>query len=119
MKPIPPTLRGKKRYIAFKVHSERRVSKKDVTNAILRETVRFYGELLAIDFRLWVIEFDEDMGTGFLVCNRKFLGEMIASLSLIDIVGREKVSFQVLGTSGTIQALKRKFLNDGSNMSDL
>lgn len=119
MKPVPPTLRMKKRYIAFSVHSERRVSKKDVTNAILRETVRFYGELIVSDFSLWIMEFDEDIGTGFLVCNRRFQGEMIASLALIDTVGREKTSFQVLGTSGTIKALKRKFLKDGSNMSGM
>ncbi len=119
MKPVPPTLRAKKRYIAFKVHSEEQVSKKDVTNAILRETVSFYGELSASDFGLWIMDFDEERGAGFLVCNRQFQGEMIACLTLIDIVGREKASFQVLGASGTIKALKRKFLKDGSNMSGL
>jgi ribonuclease P/MRP protein subunit POP5 len=119
MKPVPPTLRAKKRYIAFSVHSEGQVSKKDVTTAILRETVRFYGELMVSDFGLWIMEFDEEKGTGFLVCNRRFQGEMIAGLALIDIVEREKASFHVLGASGTIKALKRKFLNDGSNMSGL
>jgi ribonuclease P/MRP protein subunit POP5 len=119
MKPVPPTLRAKKRYIAFKVHSEARVSKKDVTNTILQETVRFYGELSASDFGLWIMEFDEETGDGFLVCNRRFQGDMIACLALIDLVGRENVSFQVLGASGTIKALKRKFLKDGSNMSGL
>jgi ribonuclease P/MRP protein subunit POP5 len=119
MKPLPPTLRAKKRYVAFKVHSEEQVSKKDITNAILRETVSFYGELSASDFGLWIMDFDEETGACFLVCNHRYQGEMIACLTLIDIVEQKKASFQVLGASGTIKALKRKFLKDGSNMSEL
>ncbi|MFV2040492.1 MAG: hypothetical protein ACC644_00690 [Candidatus Hydrothermarchaeales archaeon] len=38
---------------------------------------------------------------------------------MIGSVGSSDASFQVLGVSGTIKALKRKFLKDGSNMSAL
>jgi ribonuclease P/MRP protein subunit POP5 len=119
MKPLPPTLRGKKRYIAFKIFINGRISKKEVIDAILDEGLRFFGELKMSDFGLWVVECDMDKGVGFLVCNHRHKGEVIACLSLIDSVSHKKASFQVLGVSGTIKSLKRKFLNDGSNMSEM
>jgi ribonuclease P/MRP protein subunit POP5 len=119
MKPLPPTLRGKKRYIAFKLFVSGHVSKRELIDVILDEGLKFFGELKMSEFGLWVLEFDVDKGVGFLVCNHRYKGEVIACLSLIDSVSHNNASIQVLGVSGTIKSLKRKFLNDGSNMSEM
>jgi ribonuclease P/MRP protein subunit POP5 len=119
MKPIPPTLRPKKRYIAFKVFSSGDINKKDVIDAILDEALRLFGEIRTGDFGLWILEFNEEQRTGFLVCNHRCKEEVVTSLTLIGSVRRQKVSFHVLGVSGTIKSLKRKFLKDGYDMSQM
>ncbi len=116
---VPPTLRPNKRYIAFKVHIEGAIKTRDVISTILREATGFFGENTGGRFGLWLTEFDEEKKQGILSCNRKYKGEVIAALTLIGGVGGVDASFQVLGASGTIKALKRKFLKDGSNMSEI
>lgn len=119
MKPIPPTLRPKKRYIAFKVFSSGVVTKKDVIDAILSEAVSLFGEIRTADFGLWILEFNKEQRTGFLVCNHRCKEEVVSSLTLIGSIKRQKVSFQVVGVSGTIKSLKRKFLKDGKDMNQM
>jgi ribonuclease P/MRP protein subunit POP5 len=118
MKPVPPTLKDKKRYIAFRVYGETAITKREVIDAILDETLGFFGENNTSNFGLWVVEFDEEKKEGFLVCNHKYKGEVITALSLIDSVS-QRISIQVLGVSGTIKALKRKFLKDKPKHSQL
>jgi ribonuclease P/MRP protein subunit POP5 len=117
MTPLGSAHREKKRYVAFKVMSEAPLTKKDVTRAILNEALNFFGECRFSDFSLWVEDFDEKSSRGFLICNREFKDEVIACLSLIGSVDMKKASFVVLGVSGTIKSLKRKFLNDALDMS--
>ncbi|GBE56647.1 MAG TPA: ribonuclease P protein component 2 [Euryarchaeota archaeon] len=116
---IAPTLRPNKRYIAFKVNIEGPIKTQEAVKTILREATGFFGENTASRFGLWLTEFDEEKKQGILSCNRKYKGEAVAALTLIGSVGGSDASFQVLGVSGTIKALKRKFLKDGSNMSAL
>jgi ribonuclease P/MRP protein subunit POP5 len=119
MKPIPPTLKDKKRYVAFKVHSKEAVSKKQVIDSILKEALGFFGENRVSDFGIWIVDFNDERKDGYLVCNHRFKGDMITTLTLINSIANQRASVHVLGVSGTIKSLKRKFLNDGSNMSEL
>jgi ribonuclease P/MRP protein subunit POP5 len=116
---VPPTLRPNKRYIAFKVYLKGPIKTREAVDTILREVTGFFGENTASHFGLWLTEFDEEKKQGVLSCNRKYKGEVIAALTLISAVGSLEASFHVLGASGTIKALKRKFLKDGSNMSEI
>ena len=117
MKPVPATLREKKRYIAFKALTEGHLAKGQVIGAILDETLRFFGESRASEFALYVMEFNEKSKTGYLICNHRYKGEIIACLALIHSVAQQRVCFQVLGVSGTIESLKRKFLKGNTDMS--
>lgn len=112
MKPTPPTMRDKKRYVAFMVFCDSEITKKEVINAIINSAHNFFGELTMSKFNLWVNDFDEDEKRGFLVCNQKYKSEVITSLTLINNVNGIKTHLNILGVSGTIKALKRKFLND-------
>ncbi len=116
MKPIPPTMRKKRRYIAFRVLCKEKLTKRQVVNAVIEESIGFFGENLTSDFGLWIAEFDEKKQQGFLICNRNYKSEVVVALSLIKGVGEVRVSFQVFGVSGTIKALKRKFLKEDTDM---
>lgn len=112
MKPVPPTLREKKRYIAFKVYTAHDIDKGDIVRATLDEGLSFFGEKGVSRFAIWVLDYDPSTKKGFLICNLTQKDEVLALLTLIDRVGGRKACFQVLGVSGTIHALKRKFLKD-------
>jgi ribonuclease P/MRP protein subunit POP5 len=112
MKKLKPALREKKRYIAFQVEGERQYSKREVVREIVNQSLSFFGESGASEFNLWVVEFNEALQQGFLVCHNKAVGKLKACLGLIGSIGEEKVHFRVLGVSGTIKSLRRKFLNN-------
>ena len=114
---LPPTLRGKKRYIAFRVHSDAPVKRDEVVGAIWHTVLSFLGEREASNLNLWIKDFDNQQG--FLVCSHKKTGEVIGCLTLVDEISHRKASIQVLGISGTLKALKRKFLNTSIEVNEI
>ncbi len=109
---LKPSLKHKKRYVAFVVESDEKVSKKEVIEGILRTAHSFFGINVASELDLWIIEYNEDEQKGFLVVNNKKLGILRACLALVSEINNKKVRIRVLGVSGTIKALRRKFLNN-------
>lgn len=112
LKVLPSSLRDKKRYVAFKINCDEEVSREALITAISREGLNFLGENLFGDLNLWVMDYNEAKQEGFLVCRRDKLGEVKACLSLISEIDNRRASIRILGVSGTIKALKRKFLNE-------
>ncbi|MFH1774806.1 MAG: Rpp14/Pop5 family protein [Methanobacteriota archaeon] len=111
IKILPPSLREKKRYVAFRAYSEEPLKREEVIRAVWSETLAFFGENIASEINLWVLNFDEASQKGFLVCSHREVGKVKAALTLVSMVNGKKVFLQTLGVSGTIKALKRKFLN--------
>lgn len=111
IKILPSSLREKKRYAAFRAYSEQPLKREEVVRAIWNEVLAFFGENAASEINLWVMNFDETSQKGFLVCGHREVRKVKAALTLVSMVNGKKVFLQTLGVSGTIKALKRKFLN--------
>lgn len=111
IKILPPSLRERKRYVAFHVHSEAPLKREEVIRTVWNEVLDFLGESTASEVNLWVMSFDEASQKGFLACSHREVGKVKAVLALVSVVNGKKVFIQALGVSGTIKALKRKFLN--------
>ena len=111
IKALPPALRERKRYIAFCVESDCSFSRNEVVKAVVSSALAMFGEARVAEFNLFVLDFDEAGQEGFLVCSHRSVNEVIASLSLVGEISGERVHLRSLGTSGTVKALKRKFLN--------
>jgi len=79
--------------------------------AIWRETVSFMGENKASELELWVLDYDNEYQAGFLTCSHTSVDEVKACLTLINSSQDKKFMVDVLGVSGTVKALNRKFLN--------
>ncbi len=105
---LPPTLRGKKRYIAFKIHSDHNVRRDEAVGTIWHTVLSFLGEKEAAELGLWIKDYEKNQG--FMVCSNKKTDTVIGTLALVDEISYKKASIQVLGVSGTLKALKRKFL---------
>ncbi len=79
--------------------------------AIWRESVGFLGENTLSELELWVLDYDRKNQQGFLTCTHRGVESVKACLTLISTVQDKKIMVHVLGVSGTVKALNRKFLN--------
>ena len=111
IKALPPALRMRKRYIAFSVEGDRPFKREEVARAIMSSALAMFGEARVAEASLTVLDFDEAEQQGFVVCSHLSVTEAIASLSLVGEISGERVHLRPLGVSGTVKALKRKFLN--------
>ncbi len=102
LKPLIPSLRERKRYVVFKIVSNRRI--KDfslVSRAIWRYSASLIGTLGQAKAGIWVLEdkLNPEKQTGMVRVNHKHVNELKASLALIDRIGEEPVIVKSLSTS--------------------
>jgi RNase P/RNase MRP subunit POP5 len=95
--------RDKKRYIAFKVHAPRLISRKEFIAAI-RNNIKENNSWDTM--KPWLTVFEDN--AGILRCTHTAKDDAIALLDSITHVGREKIEVKVetLTTSGTIKKAK-------------
>ncbi|KYK35675.1 MAG: hypothetical protein AYK18_02820 [Theionarchaea archaeon DG-70] len=114
LKILLPSLREKKRYIAFQVVSERgeEFTYSDLEAAIWNTMLDFLGEYGVSKTSVWLLKdcWDQKTQKGILRCNHKSVQEVIASLGLIDRLGDNRITFKVLKISGTIMSIKERFM---------
>lgn len=106
MKALPPSLRKRKRYIAFRIISEEDIEREDVLSAIWESTLNLFGEFEGVNFRL--VEFSNN--TGIVMCSHKEVNKLKIALTMIDRAGDKKVLPIILGVAGTIKSCKNKYL---------
>ncbi|MFC2154244.1 Rpp14/Pop5 family protein [Candidatus Altiarchaeota archaeon] len=103
MKPLPPTLRERNRYLSFKVEGGKPFKDEDVGKAVWFNCLRILGEAGLSGTGLRVIEFDAKKQMGILKVNHKSVDKTRASLALIKEVDREPAAFHTIRVSGTVK----------------
>ena len=113
-KPLPPSLRGRRRYLAFQVFSEEKILLQDLINTIWHSLLNFLGETGTSRANIWIIKdtYDEKRQMGILRCSHDIVEDVRAALTLIQRIGDTRVVFRVLGISGSIKATKIKFFGE-------
>jgi ribonuclease P/MRP protein subunit POP5 len=108
-----PTLKEKKRYIAFKVISQEPISYSNLEAAIWSIALEFLGEEGVSKTSMWLIKnlYNEKEQIGVIKCNHKATQSVIACLGLIQRLGDVKIILKILKVSGTIKGLKINKLN--------
>jgi len=110
LKILPPTLRERKRYIAFQVipETDEDFTYSDLEAAIWNVTLDFLGEDGVAKTSMWLLKdtWNPRIGVGIIKCNHKSTELIIASLGLIDRLGDNRICFKILKVSGTIRGLK-------------
>jgi ribonuclease P/MRP protein subunit POP5 len=100
----------KKRYIGFRVASDRVHSRREVSTLIydeLRATKSGHEKMM----RVRLLDYDVEKGVGMLLCDHKSVEKVRGAFNNIQSKSRGKMTIQMIGVSGTIKALKRKFLS--------
>jgi len=101
---VKPTQKENWRYIAFRVLSKKVVKEDEVVKTIVNSLTHFLGELGASDANSWLMSYDEKKQEGILRCSRDAIKKVVASITLVP-----KLVFLVLGVSGTIKGVRKKY----------
>jgi ribonuclease P/MRP protein subunit POP5 len=109
MKPILPSLREKKRYIMFKVISDKKTGFEEVEKAVHARSHEFMGELLLSKAGLSFLKdkWDQKSQTGIIRINHRYVDHLRAVFCLTNKIGRKKAMIRSLGTSGILKKTKR------------
>jgi ribonuclease P/MRP protein subunit POP5 len=103
-----PTLRDKKRYLAFEVTSEQAVNRQQLFNEILDSSASLFGDKGISEINPKLMSYDGKFG--IIRCAREKTQETRASLACINNIRRIHISILVLGVSGTIKGATEKFI---------
>jgi ribonuclease P/MRP protein subunit POP5 len=113
-KPLPSSLRGRRRYIAYQVLSEDKFIFQDLSNSIWHSLLNLLGELGAAEADLWIVRdiYDEKRQIGIIRCSHDKVENVRAALALIERIGDTRITVKVLGISGSIKAARLKFFSE-------
>jgi len=105
---LPVCLRDSRRYLAVRVVCEGSVGRGDLVGGVWDVAVDLLGSVWAGESGLWIYGFDGE----FLVvgCYVGYVDEVSGVLGCVRRVGGLKVRFDVVGVSGTMRKLEKRFI---------
>jgi len=103
-----PTLREKKRYIAFEINSEKMIIRQELVREIFNSTISLFGDTGASEINPALMSFEGKFG--ILRCTRDKTNKTRVCLACINNIRGICVSIRVLGISGTIKGATEKFI---------
>jgi ribonuclease P/MRP protein subunit POP5 len=103
-----PTLRDKRRYIAFEIASERAITRQQLMDEILNSIILLFGDTGCSEINPRLISYNEKFG--IIRCAREKTTQTRAALACISNVRGMRLSILVLGISGTIKGATEKFI---------
>ena len=106
LNPIPPTLRGKKRYVKFRLICAKKLAEKDVWPAVSGVFQRLFGSAGVGEQRLWLLKWFPDSGEGIIRCALAEEESVKAGLLFVQRVGAEMVVPVIVKVSGSVRKLK-------------
>jgi len=86
LKPLLPSLREKKRYLAFEVISEEKIPEMEVEEIILNSVKEYLGTLHMGKAGIMFLRnrYNKDKQKGIIKVNNKYLEHLRASIALVD-----------------------------------
>ncbi len=106
MRGLPPSLRSRKRYIAFRIIAESKVDERSLSKALKEKLLSLFGECFTTSVK--VENFDGEKG--IIRCSHEGLEKVMVAFTLIDRIGEIRVIPLTIGVSGTIRRCRKKYL---------
>jgi len=107
LKPYPPTLREKRRYLKIRFESNEKLSTKEVVKAFWNWASSTFGFLGAAYSSFALINFDEENQEALIRTNNEWVDFLIGSLGFFEKVNNKKVRIHIIRVSGTIKKTKK------------
>ncbi|QQG38685.1 MAG: ribonuclease P [Candidatus Woesearchaeota archaeon] len=109
MKSLLPSLRAKKRYIAFEVISDYHFNKEEAYNAIKDSVKSYIGTLGLSESGLMSIDIWHN-NKGIIKVNHHKINLIKAALTLTNNINNKKAMIRTLGISGILNKAQKKYL---------
>ncbi len=106
MKPISPTLRGKKRYVKFRLICSQALQEKGVWFSLSNTFSSLFGGKGIAEQRLWLVKWFPGKNEGILRCSLQEEEDVKAGILFISRVGSAQVIPTIVKVSGSIKKLK-------------
>src|SRR3989344_3994994 len=113
LKPVLPSLREKKRYLAFEVISKSRISSFDaVSNAIWQSCIQFMGQLGTAKAGIMPLEnkWNSEMQRGIIKVGNKYVNHVKSAFVFASKIEGKDVIFRSLGVSGILNKAESRFI---------
>ena len=101
MKPYPPTMRERRRYVSFKIHTKDPVTSREAGNSISSVVMGLLGESGYAEANFSIIELEE--GRGIARTAHTKLEEAVFAITLVTELGKAPGWVEVTGISGTLK----------------
>lgn len=99
----------RRRYLAVKVDSVQEIEERELKNTVWNAIERLFGEYGASKTGFVLISYDASNNYAVLRCANTALEPFRASLTSITEINSKPAAIHVLGVSGTLNSLKRKY----------
>lgn len=106
MNPIPPVLRGKKRYVKFALLCDFPLAEKDVWHALRFAISSLFGDFGFAGIKFWPIKWDFGKNEGIFRCSLEGLEGARLSVLFVQSVGGKKAIPVIVSVSGSVSKLK-------------
>lgn len=106
IKPILPSLRERKRFLAFEIASESKIRDfSSISKAVWDSVLSFLGELGAADAGIWLLndKYDPKTQRGLIRVGHRHVDHLKACLAMISTIDRQPVIVRSLGVSGILK----------------
>ncbi len=116
MRAILPTLKQKKRYVAFEVLSkDKALSYADIRNSISEAALSFLGELGTAEAGMRLIDKDFDPKTqrGLIKVGHKHVEKLCSALMMIRNISGHEAIVRCIGISGIMAKAEKRYIFDG------
>jgi len=110
LKRLLPSLRAKKRYLAFELISEEPAGRGDIVKEVISSASSLLGDVTTSDCDIKVLGFEA--GKGIIQCSHTRVKETRAAMAALTRINGKRATLHVLGASGTVKRATEKFLQD-------
>ena len=108
--PLLPSLKEKKRYMAFELISKEKLSFNQVKASIEEALFKYIGLLGTSKAGMQILSEKYNNNKGLIKINNKFTNHIKAAFTMIDKINNKKVTIRSIGTSGILKKAVIKYL---------
>ena len=113
LKSLLPTLKEKKRYLAFEIISKSEIKAfSEVSKTIWGSTLSFAGTKGTANMGIWVFpeKYNPEKQRGIIRVGHKYMDELKASLALIKEIEQQPAIVRSIGASGILAKAEQKYM---------
>ena len=105
---IPLFKRVRRRYLALRVESGKKVEEEELIHAIWKTMLQLFGEYGANKAGLSLIEYNKHKNLAILRCSHVALPMVRTVIASVIKINEKSAALHVLGVSGTLRALRKQ-----------